>query len=219
MAPSSDSPSAPNPSGIPSSAKPAPCSGCGFHYNCLCDAVPRLDSKVRIELLMHETETERATNTGQLLEACLSHCRRHVWQRKDPPIELLTLLADPAAEPVLVFLSDDAVPLEQITVRRCSKPEAKPIHFIILDATWQQAKKMRNKSPWLQDIPTVVLPSGLVTEYSLRRNQPEGALCTCEVGIVLMKAMGELENAEKVDQYFHHFMDTFDADRQHKSVR
>ncbi|WP_235956358.1 tRNA-uridine aminocarboxypropyltransferase [Grimontia sedimenti] len=199
--------------------KPTSCPSCGFHYNCLCEAVPKLDSQVRIELLMHETETGRATNTGQLLENALPYCRRHVWQRKTPPLELLTLLADPAAQPYLVFPGEGAVALEKAVSRPTSKPEAKPIHFIIIDATWQQARKMLRQSPWLEDVPMVTLPEGLSTRYALRRNQPEGSLCTCEVGMVLMEAMGETENAVAVGQYFDRFMQVFEADRQHQSLQ
>nr|WP_255555721.1 DTW domain-containing protein [Enterovibrio paralichthyis] len=198
--------------------KPEPCSRCGFHYNCLCDAVPQLNSQVRIELLMHETEAQRSTNTGQLLENALPHCRRHLWQRKAPPAALLTLLADPAAEPYLVFPGEDASELEDIIARPRSKPQAKPVHFIIVDATWQQARKMLRQSPWLQDVPTVKLPEGLVTGYTLRRNQPDGSLCTCEVGIALLEAMGEKSNADAISAYFGKFLETFEADRQHQTV-
>ncbi|KXF82677.1 hypothetical protein ATN88_14395 [Enterovibrio coralii] len=167
---------------------------------------------------MHETEVDRATNTGQLLENTLPHCRRHIWQRKTPPTELLTLLADPAAEPYLVFPGETAISLENVVKRTTSKPEAKPIHFIIIDATWQQARKMLRKSPWLEDVPTVCLPENLSTAYQLRRNQPEGGLCTCEVGIVLLEAMNEADNAQALTQYFQTFMQVFEADRQHQSL-
>ena len=201
------------------SEKPVPCLGCGFHYNCLCDAVPKLDSQVRIELLMHETEAGRANNTGKLLENTLPLCRQHVWHRKEPPLELLTLLADPAAQPYLVFPGEGAITLEKAVKRPISKPEAKPIHFIIIDATWQQARKILRQSPWLEDIPIVTLPDGLTTRYTLRRNQPEGSLCTCEVGMVLMDALGETENAAVVGKYFDKFMLVFEADRQHQSFQ
>ncbi|MDD1781985.1 DTW domain-containing protein [Enterovibrio sp. ZSDZ35] len=198
--------------------KPEPCPQCGFHYNCLCDHAPSLSSNVRIELLMHETETDRATNTGQLLEKALPQCRRHIWHRKAPPVELLTLLADPAAEPYLVFPGETAISLDTAVRRTTSKPEAKPIHFIIIDATWQQARKMLRKSPWLEDVPTVCLPDNLTTAYQLRRNQPDGGLCTCEVGILLLEAMKETDNALAMTNYFHQFMQVFEADRQHQSL-
>ncbi len=200
------------------STKPAPCRGCGFHYNCLCERIPALQSQVRIELLMHETEAMRASNTGRLLEAALPHCRRHIWQRKTPPAELLTLLADPAAQPYLVFPSETALPLDAVVTRHSSASYAKPLHFIIVDATWQQARKMLRQSPWLEDIPTVTLPDGLTTNYSLRRNQPTGSLCTCEVGIEILTAMHESENAGAVSHLFHEFIATFEADRNHVAL-
>ncbi|EEY73893.1 tRNA-uridine aminocarboxypropyltransferase [Grimontia hollisae] len=199
--------------------KAAPCTGCGFHYHCFCGEEPTLNSQVRIELLMHETETGRTTNTGQLLEKALPYCRRHIWQRKAPPAALLTLFADSATQTYLVFPGDHAIALDNALAQHTSKPETNPIHFIILDATWQQARKMLRQSPWLQTAPMIKLPEGLSTRYTLRRNQPNGSLCTCEVGTVLLTAMGETDNAAAVDKYFEKFIQIFEADRHHQPLQ
>lgn len=199
--------------------KPRPCPSCGFHYNCLCGEAPTLDSRVRIELLMHETEAARTTNTGQLLEKALPHCRRHIWQRKTPPTALLTLLADPAVQPYLVFPEAHAIALDTVFSGSNAALQTKPVHFIIVDATWQQARKMLRQSPWLQTVPMIKLPEGLSTRYTLRRNQPNGSLCTCEVGTVLLAAMGETDNAAAVDKYFEKFMQIFEADRHHQPLQ
>lgn len=199
--------------------KPIPCPSCGFHYNCLCGEVPTLDSQTRIELLMHETEAARTTNTGQLLEKALPLCRRHIWQRKTPPTTLLTLLADPDVRSYLVFPDADAIALDTVFSDANTAPQTKPVHFIIVDATWQQARKMLRQSPWLNNVPKVKLPEGLATRYTLRRNQPDGSLCTCEVGMVLIEALGEKENASRMGQYFDKFMQVFEADRQHQRLQ
>ena len=88
----------------------------------------------------------------------------------------------------------------------------KPL-FIILDGTWQEAKKMLNKSSWLQAVPQVHLDITSESSYTLRRNQDSGHLCTCEVGIELLKSLGESEPAKLIDDYYQHYLKVFHADK------
>ena len=90
--------------------------------------------------------------------------------------------------------------------------DRKPL-FIILDGTWQEAKKILNKSVWLQAIPQAHLNITSESSYTLRRNQDSGHLCTCEVGVELLKALGEEEQARQIDDYFQHYLKVFQADK------
>ncbi|WP_157618876.1 DTW domain-containing protein, partial [Vibrio sp. HI00D65] len=71
---------------------------------------------------------------------------------------------------------------------------------------WQEAKKMLNKSPWLQTIPQVHLDVTSESSYTLRRNQDSGHLCTCEVGIELLKTLDETQSAEQIENYYQHYL-------------
>ncbi|RXJ73015.1 DTW domain-containing protein [Veronia nyctiphanis] len=195
--------------------KPPACKGCGFHYNCLCAHVPTLNTSVRIDLLMHETEVDKASNTGKLLRETFPHCHQHVWRRTEPPRDLLAVIADPEIKSWLLFPDENATDVKCLPEGHNDDRKA---HFIMIDATWQQAKKMVRKSPWLQSLGTATFSSLPPSQYTLRRNQQPGNLCTCEAGIALLSAMGESENAELLSQYFLQFMTTFDADRQHMSL-
>lgn len=189
----------------------AHCSDCGFILSlCLCaktSKAPQLNSQLRIELLTHSTELTRPTNTGRLLLETLPQARLHLWQRQSPPEALLSLIASSSAQCLLLFPTPKAQPVDDFIKR--SQEKDLPLHFIILDATWQQARKMYRQSPWLQTLPHVELAIDNESEYSLRRNQVKGAICTCEVGIALLKTLGEAENEISLHEYFHQFMQDF----------
>ncbi|MCV5341910.1 DTW domain-containing protein, partial [Escherichia coli] len=89
------------------------------------------------------------------LEQCQLNIERVIWDRKQPPAELLARLADPSLYPVLLFPSEESVTLEHVALQ--SQQQTKNPLFIILDATWQEARKMINKSRWLESIPTMAL--------------------------------------------------------------
>ncbi len=186
------------------------CSGCGFTHQCICHRIPSTESQTHVVLLTHENELSRDTNTGKLLQQSLELCESFVWQRKIPPAELMTLLEDETRQPFLLFPSDKSVECHQAVLNRANGRE--PL-FIILDGTWQEAKKMLNKSPWLQPIPQVHLDITSESSYTLRRNQDSGHLCTCEVGVELLKALGEEEPARLINDYCQYYLRVFQADK------
>ncbi|WP_261885002.1 tRNA-uridine aminocarboxypropyltransferase [Vibrio pomeroyi] len=186
------------------------CSGCGFTHQCICHRIPSTESQTHVVLLTHENELSRDTNTGKLLQQSLEQCESFVWQRKTPPAELMTLLEDETRQPFLLFPSDESVECQQAVLNKANDRE--PL-FIILDGTWQEAKKMLNKSPWLQSIPQVHLDIASESSYTLRRNQDSGHLCTCEVGVELLKTLGEEEPARLINDYYQHYLKVFQADK------
>ncbi|MCS0048870.1 tRNA-uridine aminocarboxypropyltransferase [Vibrio antiquarius] len=188
-----------------------PCPNCGFQFNCMCSLVPKLTSEHNILLLMHPNELTRDTNTGQLLEQCQLNIEQVTWDRKQPPVELLARLADPSLYPVLLFPSEESVTLEHVALQ--SQQQTKTPLFIILDATWQEARKMINKSRWLESIPTMALSTSADSQYQLRRNQQQGNLCTFEVAAHLLGQLGEQNNQQKMLTFFAHYLALFQAEK------
>ncbi|NAW84582.1 DTW domain-containing protein [Vibrio sp. V43_P6S15P86] len=188
-----------------------PCPNCGFQFNCMCSLVPKLTSEHNILLLMHPNELTRDTNTGQLLEQCQLNIERVIWDRKQPPAELLTLLADPSRYPVLLFPCEESITLEHVVLQ--SQQQTKNPLFIILDSTWQEARKMINKSRWLESIPTMELSASADSQYQLRRNQQQGNLCTFEVAAHLLGQLGEQNNQQKMLTFFAHYLALFQAEK------
>ncbi|EGQ8449235.1 DTW domain-containing protein [Vibrio alginolyticus] len=188
-----------------------PCPTCGFQFNCMCSLMPKLTSEHNILLLMHPNELKRDTNTGQLLEQCQLNIERVIWDRKQPPAELLTLLADPSRYPVLLFPCEESITLEHVVLQ--SQQQTKTPLFIILDATWQEARKMINKSRWLEGIPTMGLSASADSQYQLRRNQQQGNLCTFEVAAHLLGQLGEQNNQQQMQRFFAHYLALFQAEK------
>lgn len=184
------------------------CPRCGFLYNCICDAEPQLSCKVRFILLTHPKELNKDTNTGDLMLRTLPNCQRYTWDRVNPPSALLEELRAANNQPWLLFPSDDQHPAAAY-----QPAEGKLPLFILLDATWQEARKMVRKSPWLSQLPHLSLTPTSMSAYQLRRNQQAGNLCTCEAGITLLNLLGESAQATQLNVYFQAFLDTFHADK------
>ncbi|MBW3698551.1 DTW domain-containing protein [Vibrio sp. T187] len=189
-----------------------PCPQCGFQFQCICDHIPCIDSKVEIALLTNSNELTRDTNTGKLLTQTLTECRVYEWQRTAPPQALLDKIAQPNTQAYVVYPSEDSLSIAEAMHHSETQNTRHPL-FIILDGTWQEAKKMLNKSPWLQALPSVKLHTEQPSEYQLRRNQDLGHLCTCEVGSLLLQEAGQFAQSKQLDEYFLHYMQVFKADK------
>ena len=76
---------------------------------CICDFKVSYHAKADFLLLIHHDEEFKPTNTGRLIEDCISGTRRFKWSRTEPADELLQLLHDPDIDPYIVF--PDTMPI------------------------------------------------------------------------------------------------------------
>lgn len=161
-------------------------------------------------LLTHTTELQRPTNTGRLLleapqnavSAADDWCvRQLLWQRTAPDPQLLQHIA--GAPYVLLYPSAQAQRID-VDATAASSLDI-PAGFILLDATWQQAQKMYNQSPYLHDLPKWQIQSAIPSTYRLRRNQRQQGWCTAELVLMLWRHLGAVAAAERLATRFQAF--------------
>jgi DTW domain-containing protein YfiP len=147
---------------------------------------------MKFTLLTHEKELSRADNTGALVDQ-LGDCKtnRIRWNRTQPDTSLVEAINTGKA--ILLTQDGDGEQLEDI-----SDVE----HVIILDGTWQEARKIYNKSGYLKQAKWFCLDSAPPSRYNLRRNQVEGGLCTAECAIEVLKIKGMDKSVTQLDGMF-----------------
>jgi len=146
-------------------------------------------------LLTHSREISKTTNTGQLVQQLIPHTQTIIWQRTRPDKKLLQLIE--SASVALVYPAEED---------HCSPVSQNFEYFILIDSTWQEARKIYNRSPYLQELPRVQLSSKKPSKYSLRRNQVEGGLCTAECVIELLRDGRRFDLADALDVLFREFI-------------
>lgn len=153
---------------------------------CLCDRVPRLETRSRVTIVIHHEELQKTTNTGRLAALALTNSELRV--RGKPGCALDTSgLKDPAYAPLFVFPSERAVELTPELVAGLGKP----VHLIVPDGTWNQARRVALRETDLAGIPHVRLPPGKPSTYRLRSSPNPANLSTLEaIGRALAIAEG-----------------------------
>ncbi|WP_331345025.1 tRNA-uridine aminocarboxypropyltransferase [Cellvibrio sp. UBA7661] len=149
---------------------------------------------MKIFLLTHERELLRPTNTGVLAQNVAPEIvERIVWARNEPNPFLLDAINQ--GNTVLLYPVDDA------DVASIESSE----NIIVLDATWQEARKIFNRSPYLKNLTRAQINPQQISQYQLRRNQPEGGLCTAECVMEILRAKNHVTIAQRLAAEFANF--------------
>lgn len=132
---------------------------------------------MKIWLLTHTEELKKASGTGKLVKDALkSECEIVEWSRVSPEQAILDLSP---TNTLLIYPSEG----EQNTLS--TTPPINTDNVIIIDGTWQQARKIYNRSPYLKKFQHYEIKDA-TSLYSKRRNQKNTGLCTAEVAIHIL---------------------------------
>jgi DTW domain-containing protein YfiP len=154
---------------------------------------------------MHDVEPLKPSNTGWLIADVLSDTQAFSWSRVEVDPALVALLDDPQWQPYIVFPGEFVEP-QRVTQQVEPMPGKRPL-FILLDATWNEARKMFRKSPYLDRFPVLSLTSDQLSRYKLRRSKRDDHFCTAEVAALCLELAGDQRAANALDTW----LDAFSA--------
>ena len=185
------------------------CEGCRLPLtHCLCAARVTVPTRAGVCLLMADIEPLKPTNTGWLVADVVPDTFAFGWARTEVDPALPALLNDPRWEPLVVFPGEYAAPgrvVESVPLADGKRPL-----FVLLDATWNEARKMFRKSPYLDRFPVLSLRPEQVSSYILRRSQRGDHFCTSEVAALCLALAGDARAARALDAtlgvFTHHYL-------------
>lgn len=147
---------------------------------------------MKITLLTHFKEFDKRSNTGRLVVDVMGGAAEQLrWDRMNPPARLVEEIE--AGGVALVYpgaVDEKNGDLSDIT------------QFVVIDGTWHEARKIHQRSPYLQKIRRISLATGEKSLYNLRKNQKEYGLCTAECVIEVLRLTGNIAEAEMLQERF-----------------
>ena len=185
------------------------CAGCRLVIShCLCALLPEVACGAGVCLLMADIEALKPSNTGWLVADVVPDTFAFGWARTEVDPALLALLLDEQWQPYLVFPGEFVAP-ERVVIEVHSSMTKRPL-FVLLDATWPEARKMFRKSPYLDKLPVLSLQSDQLSNYKLRRSQRDEHFCTSEVAAMCLALAGDSLAAQALEVYLdvftHHYL-------------
>lgn len=147
---------------------------------------------IKITLLTHSKELTKRSNTGQLVKEVLGEAAEQIrWERSKPPARLLEEINRGGVGLIYPGPADET-----------GSDLAGIRQFIIIDSTWHEARKIHQKSPYLQQVQRFSLKAAEKSRYNLRKNQKESGLCTAECVMQILRSTGNIEAAERLQERF-----------------
>jgi len=154
---------------------------------CICPILPSVQIRMEVLILRHIYEAERPSNTGRLVALSMPNARIIPCGGGDriglPPVDnaLLcvpgTLLLWPNGNSADSDISDLATPLR----------------IVVIDATWQQARRLYRNMPVLWSLPHLALPAPKRQRDRLREQHRSDGMSTLEA---VAAAVARFEGAE-----------------------
>ena len=193
------------------------CPGCRLaESHCLCAWRPRIAAQSAVCLLMHDVEALKPSNTGWLIADVLAATTAFGWSRVEVDAALPVLLEDPQWQPYLVFPGEYVAPERVVSEVRPAAGK-RPL-FVLLDATWTEARKMFRKSPYLDSLPVLSLQPEQLSRYRLRRSTRAEHLCTAEVAALCLELAGDQRAADALNAYLDVFSQHYLAAKAPRAV-
>lgn len=164
---------------------------------CICVFTTNIDNHIPVIVLQHPSEVKQSKGTVGLLQQSLSRCQVIVGENFDDCQELKSCLEYYKDNIVLLYPSEQAIPLTKIAINSDNKNQVTMLEergikcVIVLDGTWKKAYRMFMSNPRLDDIRHIVLPEGIESLYQIRKTKKDNALSTLEA---CCHALSLLEN-------------------------
>ncbi|WP_093327623.1 tRNA-uridine aminocarboxypropyltransferase [Thalassotalea agarivorans] len=167
--------------------------------NCICEFRKTLPINAAFLLLMYDDEVLKPSNTGKLIADVVADTYGFIWSRTEPDKALLALLEDERYQPVVIFPQQYAVE-NQPMLARSELSDAKIPLFVLLDASWREAKKMYRKSPYLHQLPMMSFDFGddYRKQYQLRNSINDAQFSTAEVAAFALNDIGQQQAATQL---------------------
>jgi len=189
------------------------CDGCRLRpTHCICQWRPQLATQAGMCLLMHDAEPLKPSNTGWLIADVVADTFAFGWARTEADAQLLALLDDPQWQPYVVFPGEFVQPPERVVHTLAPQPGRRAL-FVLLDATWSEARKMFRKSPYLDRFAVLSLHPDQVSRYRLRRSSRGDHFCTAEVAALCLELSGQAQDGRAshtlsayLDVFTHHYL-------------
>lgn len=162
---------------------------------CICALVPRIETRTRLLVVMHQAERRKSTNTGQLAAACLPNSEIVIRGNEEHRVDAVPIPAGTTA--ILLYPAEDAVPLSTLAPTLQG-----PVTLVVPDGNWRQAAKVRKRVAGLAELPCVTLPEAAPSRYRLRAEAHTHGLSTLEA---IARAMGLLEGKAVEEALLHPF--------------
>lgn len=154
---------------------------------CICPILPTVTTRVEFLILRHIYEAQRPSNTGRLIALTMPNSRI-IPCGGGTRIGLSPIDDEFLRTPGTRLLWPDGTGT-QPDVSELTPP----VRVVVIDATWQQARRLYRRVPVLHALPRLILPAPIRCRDRLREQHRSDGMSTLEA---VAAAVAKLEGSE-----------------------
>jgi DTW domain-containing protein YfiP len=153
---------------------------------CICAEIPSIPTRTRILVVRHRMERWKPSNSVRIAALAMPSLTVHDHGLPDETSRRdLDRSLDDAVRDGAWLLWPEGDPID-------GPPIPPPKTIVVLDGSWSQARRMRQRLPVLHGLPRLVLPAAAQRDVQrMRRSPAPGLLSTMEA---IARAIGLLES-------------------------
>jgi DTW domain-containing protein YfiP len=157
---------------------------------CICDAIPSVDTHLRVHVLIHHHEHHKPSSTGKLIARVVAGTNCHIYQRESRLSPASGLPSETLVQgSELWILHPNGEPLPAAAAASAADPRSP--HMLLLDGTWRQAGEMLHAVEGMGRCVCLPEPTAEPSRYWLRDQREPTHLSTAEALMGVFKAMGD----------------------------
>ncbi len=165
---------------------------------CVCDFIKPFEIKTNVSLIVHVRELKLTSNTAQFAQKMMPKNTEIVIRGRMNETFSSEGTLKRSGRPLFLYPHEDALELNDDFKEKFPGP----YHLIIPDGNWQQARKVRQREEGFSKLPAVKLPSGIVSEYGLRKALHPEWVSTYEAMAHALAVLEGSETKEKLMDFF-----------------
>jgi len=167
---------------------------------CVCDAIPPVETRLRVHVLIHRHEQVRPSSTGRLVARAVNGATCHVYQRENrffPASGFASEALDTGRELWILHPSGEPLPTLTDPTDDRSAPQ-----ILLLDGSWRQAGEMLHAVEGLGRRVRLTDPDAAPSRYWLRDQATPTQLSTAEALMSVFKSVGDAAAERRLRLHF-----------------
>jgi DTW domain-containing protein YfiP len=163
---------------------------------CICLILPTVTTRTEFLILQHIYEAERPSNTGRLVALAMPNSRI-IPCGGGTRIGLSPIDDEFLRVPGTWLLWPDGTGT-QLDMSDLTPPD----RVVVIDATWQQARRLYSSMPVLQALPRLVLPTSTRSRDRLREQHRSDGMATIEAVAAAVAKIEGIETAKPLEKLY-----------------
>ena len=161
-------------------------------FTCYCAHVRRFDAQIKFVILIHRLEVRRRIATGRLSHLCLHDSNLIMGYDYSQNLALNSLLEDPQYHPVILYPGRASTNISGADDDECRAlfPQGKKPLIVVIDGTWNTAKKMLRRSRNLHGIKQICFTPSQPSNFRVRRQPRPECVSTVEAIHQVIELLG-----------------------------